>query len=490
MVKCRVEAEGSFKAYGQLGVMAKLGEGLTQTGFLGNEQMTRTIQALKLCRETASLESIKHVQLVGTSPVREAANREEFLRRVHDETGLSMRVLSGNEEALYGFLGAARSVGAQTALFFDLGGGSLELTYSEKYRVKGILSLPLGALKLTSMYAGKDGTFSRKARAKLAKHISDLLPTRRELGLDKDAVIVGTGGTVRAMARFDQNQIEYPLNKVHNYQIEYDSVQQMSREFFRLSLEELGNIDAIGETRSPTIAAGGLVVRLLMEELGFKRLTASTHGLRDGILIEFLDRGQSPRGLAQKEDVERLLVREALPQRLTGMGELAECLARNDILDLRQKTIILAAMAKGRSRDSAEADPDALFGILMSEDLPMSHEDQIFMATSLVRARRARSANWLVRKYGGMMSRDDVKSLKKMGTCLRLMEVLDRAGAQIRVAYSGGLRISVIDSRWPFPLELARSSALNLSTSIKRPVSIFTSAKEKERHTGLLRTAT
>lgn len=488
MVKYKVEADGSTKSYGQLGVMAKLGEGLERTGYLGEEPISRTINALRLCRETASLESIKHVLLVGTSPVREAANGEEFLRRVQDETGLKMRVLTEEEEALYGFLGAAWSVGAPTALFFDLGGGSLQLTYAEKFQIRRILSLPLGALKLTSLYAGKDGKFSRKDRTKMSERISRLLPSRRDLGLNKDTVLVGTGGTVRAMARFDQGVTHYPFNKIHGYSIESDSVQQMSREFFRLKIDELCRIDAVGENRSETIAAGSLVVRLLMKRLDFTRLTVSTHGLRDGILAEFLGRGiRSINGLARKEDVERLLMRPDIPPRFAGSAELVECLVRNGIFDERQRTILVMATERGLAQDCIEADADALFGILMSEDLPLSHEDQLFMAISLVRARRPKPANWLLKKYGEMLSRDDLKSVRKMGACLRLMEILNRSSAQFRVAYSGGLRINITESEGLFPQELARMSALTLSASIKKPVSVSVSVKERERHAGLVK---
>jgi exopolyphosphatase/guanosine-5'-triphosphate,3'-diphosphate pyrophosphatase len=482
MVKYRVEPNGFAQAYGQLGVMARLGEGLDRTGYLGKEPISRTIDAIRLCRESASLDSVKHVLLVGTSPVREAANREEFLRLVEDETDLKMRLLTGSEEALYGFLGAERSVRAPTALFFDLGGGSLQLTYAERFQIRRTLSLPLGALRLASMYAGRDGGFSRKSRVKMSKRISQLLPSRRELGLDKDAVLVGTGGTVRAMARFAQEMTDYPLDKIHNYAVDYDSVQQMSREFFRLKTDELDRIDAIGENRSETIASGALVVRLVMKRLGFKRMTVSTHGLRDGILTEFLERGvRSSLGIAQLEELERIVAREDVPPRVAGVSELAECLGRNGIIDDRQQTVLLTAIERGRAEDCVGADPDSLFGILMSEDLPMSHEDQLFMVVSLVKARRPRTANWLMRRYGGMLARDDIKSVRKMGAALRLMEILDRSGAHVKVAYSGGLRISVLESEGPFPLELAKTSALALSASIKRPIAISVSAKEGER---------
>jgi exopolyphosphatase / guanosine-5'-triphosphate,3'-diphosphate pyrophosphatase len=487
MVKYRVEPDGWAKSYGQLGIMAKLGEGLESTGYLGHEPISRTIDALRLCRETATLESIKHVILIGTSPVREAANREEFLDKVEEETGMKMRVLTGNEEALYGLLGATRAVDAPNMLYFDLGGGSLELTYVEKNKVRRILSLPLGALKLTSMYAGKDGKFSRKDRVKMTKRVQQLLPSRRELSLEKGTVLVGTGGTVRAMARYDQDEKGYPFDKVHNYSVGAKSVQEMSRAFFKLKVAELDKVEAVGEGRSDTMVAGTLIVRVMMRKLGFKAVTVSTHGLRVGILTEFLENGARPPNVStQREDIERMLARTPQPADLADDSELLACMLKNGLIDERERTILLAGARRGRAPDSAEADADAVFGILMSEDLAMSHEDQLLMAISVVRSRKSRTSNWIARQYRDVLL-DDTKLLKKMGACLRLMEILDKSRAQFRVAYSEGLRISIIGSEAPFPLELARMAALALSTAIKKPVTIFVSAKERERHAGLVK---
>jgi exopolyphosphatase / guanosine-5'-triphosphate,3'-diphosphate pyrophosphatase len=484
MVKYRVEPDGSPMAYGQLAMMARLGEGLEGSGYLGKEQISRTVEDLKVCRQAASLDSIKHILLIGTSPVREAANAEEFLRRVQEETGMKMRVLTGNEEALYGYLGAARSVGTPTALYFDLGGGSLEMTYCEDYKIRRIQSLPLGALKLTAMYAGRNGRYPRKNRAKMAKRVSQLLPSRRELELDRDVVLVGTGGTVRALARFEQELYEYPLNKVHNYQIESESVQQMTREFFRLELDDLDRIPAIGEDRSETIVAGALVVRLLMKKLDFRRMIVSTHGLRDGILTEFLAQGvRQSSSVTQKEEVERLAAPPEVPPSLEGAAELAACLKRNGTFDERQESILLKALKRGRSPGCAEVDSDALFGILMSEDVPMRHDDQLFMAVSLVRARRSRTANWLLEKYGMLLSRDDHRAVKGMGACLRLMEVLDRLSAQFRVSYSGGIKITIKETNEPFPKELVAMAAQGLAGVIRKPVSVFVGDRERERQT-------
>lgn len=487
MVKYKVEPDGFVKAYGQLGVMAKLGEGLEQSGYLGAEPIRRTIDAIRLCRESASLESIKNVLLVGTSPIREAVNTKEFLRRVQDETGLKMRVLSGNEEALYGFLGGAKSVNASALLHFDLGGGSLEMTYAEKSLVRRIVSLPLGALKLTSQYADKSGEYSRKNRVRMARLISQLLPSRRELGLAEDAALVGTGGTVRAMARFHQSIMDYPINKIHNYTIEFDSVKQMSRDFLRLRRNELGRIAAIGDGRAETVAAGTLVVKLLMERQGFERLVVSTHGVRDGILTEFLMRGPRSYNVVPKEEIESMLAPPTIPVRLGNIVEFASRLTGCGILNSREESILLRAFQRGRTQECAEVDADAAFGILMSEDHPMSHEDQLFMAISVVRSRRPKIANWLLKKYRSILLREDVKSVRKMGACLRLIDILDRSFAQFKVTNSRGIRIDVVESNGYFPIELARASALALSATIKRPVTISVGTKVKTSQAELAR---
>jgi len=108
------------------------------------------------------------------------------------------------------------------------------------------------------------------------------------------------------------------------------------------------------------------------------------------------------------------------------------------------------------------------------------------MAVSVVKARRSRTANWLMRRYDDVLSHD-AKLVKKLGACLKLIEILDRSKAQYRVAYSGGLRISIIASKGPFPLELARMAALAFASAIKKPVTIFVSARERERHAGLVK---
>src|SRR5579872_7571276 len=86
------EQDSSFVAFDQESVPARLGEGLSQTGFLGSEPIRRAIDGLKFFREVNEIYGIRHSLPVATSAAREAANREQFLEQVFIETGFKFRV--------------------------------------------------------------------------------------------------------------------------------------------------------------------------------------------------------------------------------------------------------------------------------------------------------------------------------------------------------------------------------------------------------------
>src|SRR5205823_1706355 len=203
--------DNSFKAYEQEGAKVKLGQDLHHTGILGREPIQRTIHTLKLFRDIVNFQCVKYVLSIATSAVREANNKNDFLHEVLQSTGFRFRVLSGKEEALYSYLGALQSTCIPTALFFDLGGGSLELVYTENFKIKKLISLPLGALRLSQSYSDVGGRLTKKSYSRMEEHIIRNLPDRKDIDISPDTTFVGVGGTLRAMARYDQVKRKYPL---------------------------------------------------------------------------------------------------------------------------------------------------------------------------------------------------------------------------------------------------------------------------------------
>ena len=251
----------------------KLGESLDCTHNLSDQSIERAIDTLLLYRDIIRVESIKRCLCVGTSAIREAQNSAHFVDQVYKRTGFKIRILSGKEEAYYSYLGASMSSYLPNALFFDLGGGSLELVYTEDFKIKKVDSLPLGALRLTQIYGKKDSSFSRKDCDDMIQKIHDSLPTRRSYGIGIDTVIAGVGGTLRTLTKYNQGSNEYPLEKIHNYRLKLSAIESMCKELDSMNDKEISGLRAMDATRAETIVAGSYVIHTLMKNLNSKRLS-------------------------------------------------------------------------------------------------------------------------------------------------------------------------------------------------------------------------
>jgi exopolyphosphatase / guanosine-5'-triphosphate,3'-diphosphate pyrophosphatase len=472
LVSYETKEDLSFVAYDQESVPARLGEGLSQTGFLGSEPIRRAIEGLKFFREVNELYGVRHTLPVATSAVREAANRESFLKQVFDETGFKFRVLSGKEEALFSYAGAATSLGVSNALLFDIGGGSLEFVYFDGFKIRNILSLPLGGLRLTQLYADRDGSFREKAYSRMEKRIMDLLPTREELILKDDTILAGVGGSLRALTRWDQKLRDYPFNKIHNYSLKRESVDAMCKELSRLTAREIAEIDVIGKDRAETLSAGSLVIQSIMKKLEFRRLVVSTHGLRDGVLATFLEdplgyhKGKAgripPRMIKSKREQEYERV----------IRKFLERLRETDLIEAGEDGIIRFAL-KWLMGDASSLRPESVFSLMMDEDTSLSHRDQLLGSLTVVELRRARSANWLYYRYRSMLKQGSERLVERFAAISRFLEILIRTESRIVVSFpDGGSKILLkINSKTPaerFPQKILGVAVNQLSDELDR----------------------
>jgi len=439
LVNYVIKRDGTFKAYQQEGVKVKLGEGLHKSGELGKEPIKRTIDALLKFHDMINFDSIRHILPVATSAVREADNRVEFLKQVYDQTGFHFKVLSGNEEGLYSYIGALQSTCIPTSLFFDLGGGSLELVYTENYNIKKIKSYPLGALRLAQEFGKKDGTFSRKDYSKLEEYVLDALPDRKEFGLSTDATLVGVGGVLRAMARYDQQLKRYELDKIHNYQLEYSSASSIADEFYNLDADELTEIKAIGSNRVDTITAGSAIIKMLMKKFDFEKVVTSAQGLREGILSVFVrDSKTFYSGSISNEKAKNFVTyacqTELLPQHTV---TLVKPLVATGLLREKEKMILTHAI-KEMADLPLITNLNNLFYIMMDDDNAfLSHREQLILALSIIHTRKEKAADWLFSRYKSILEPQNKKSIEKISACLVLSAILEKARANAKLAIKG-----------------------------------------------------
>jgi exopolyphosphatase/guanosine-5'-triphosphate,3'-diphosphate pyrophosphatase len=489
LVNYDIKKDDSFKAYQQEGVKVKLGEGLNETGYLGKEQVDRTIDALRMFRDIINFDSIRHVLPVATSAVREAGNKNDFLKQVYGQTGLQFKVLSAQEEGLYSYIGALEATCIPTALFFDLGGGSLELVYTENYGIKKIKSYPLGALRLSQMFGRKDGTFSRKEYGKMEKHILETLPDRKELYLSPDTTLVGVGGTLRAMARYDQELKDYELDKVHNYEMDAQSVSSIAEELYEMDADELARIEAIGSNRVDTITAGACIIDALVQKFGFERVVVSAEGLREGVLSVFVrDPKTFYHGGISNEKAKAFVTfacqAEMLPEHTV---TLVRPLVANGMLREKEKMILTHAIKQAEELPPV-TNLNNLFYMMIDEDSAfLSHREQLILALSIVHTRKEKAADWLFSRYRSILEPQNKRSIEKISACLVLSAILERAKANAKLSIKGkkvNIRIMPLPRQF-VPATLLENAVKNFEqafdVSVKCTVEQAALAKIKEK---------
>jgi exopolyphosphatase/guanosine-5'-triphosphate,3'-diphosphate pyrophosphatase len=483
LVSYHIDTKNSFKVYDRRSIKLKIGRGLDENGYLSDQAQRDTIESLRLFRDIIKTDNVENILPVATSAVREAANKKEFLSEIHDQTGFSFRLLSHEEESLYSWCGALHSTCISDALFFDLGGGSLEIVHSENYKIKNLLSLPLGALRLTQMLSQKNRSlerrYPRKLLNRLEQFIVECLPDRKRFGFSPDVTLVGVGGTLRTLAQYDQDLNEYPIDKIHNYRIKIERVEELSRKLSGMSVDEISGIVSIGNSRSDTVLPGCYVVSSIMKKLRYDVVVVSTEGLREGLVLCFINNSlreatnSSMTTLrSQVEDIVKASCRHMEPPK--PYSGFVETLLSAGLLKEREYEILVEAVNSMHMVPN-NVSTNGLFYIMMDQEYKnLSHTEQLVLCLSIVNSKKQKASNRLFARYKMLLhAPQNKKSIEKISSCLDFINVLERSQAAIHsVRYDG--KILYIDLRCKdvsnFPRILFEEAARGLYLAFGIPI--------------------
>lgn len=454
LVNFNISPDNSYQAYQQETATVRLAEDLNDGGNLKEEPVSRTINALKLFREIINVQGIRHVVAVATSAVREATNRDEFLDRVYVETGFRFRVLTEEEEALYSYAGAIHSLRLPSVLFFDIGGGSLELVSSSQFEIRKVYSLPLGTLRLKQMFSDEDGVISQKSFEKMNSYVLELLPSRKELQLEGDAILVGVGGTLRAMAKYHQHITGYSLDKIHNYKIPAKAIHSISNRFLNTKPEKIAKISTISNNRAETIAAGSCLIDTLMRRLGFEEITVSAQGLREGTLLLSLE---YPRefalGKIYGEHIQNSLLHSYEPDVIPPHLEDVVRFAISANLLSEKEARILAHSLRHVSHSATFQNIMNFLSSGMDMDSQLDHHDQLVSVLSIIYSKKKKAADKIFDSYNTILQQSDKKSIRRISALILLSELLSKSDVKIHAKTTGNglVSMNVYPSENAFP---------------------------------------
>jgi exopolyphosphatase/guanosine-5'-triphosphate,3'-diphosphate pyrophosphatase len=268
--------------------IARLGEGVQKKGALSREAMTRGFQTLSQYMQRCRSMGVERIFAVGTSALREAGNANDFLRMTEDQLGLTVDIISGEEEALFSFLSVARDLGEsdnRPMIVVDVGGGSTEFVLGQGDRVSGWVSLPLGAVRFTEQFLRSDPVREEEWR-RMEQAIRERLSQIPRAG--EPIAMVAVGGTATTLASVEQGLNDFIVEKIHRFHLTREALQNQLHLYRSKTIAERKNIPGLAPARADVIAAGGAILSVAMKELQCPSVLVSCHGVRYGVLYKRL----------------------------------------------------------------------------------------------------------------------------------------------------------------------------------------------------------
>jgi exopolyphosphatase / guanosine-5'-triphosphate,3'-diphosphate pyrophosphatase len=275
LVMYRLEGRAIWTVFNEK-VLAGLGRSVGETGRLSPEGVTAAMSALRRFRAVLDGSGPVQVFSAATAAVRQAKDGPAFVSRVRAETGLDIRVLSGEEEAHFSALGVAAGQPEADGVVGDLGGSSLELVRIARGEPGRGVTLPLGPFALGAPAAVEHLGAARAIRARLAS-CADAFASH---------TFHAVGGAWRNIALIHMEATGYPLRIVHQYEMTAREALDAARFVAQQSRASLERMPGVSKKRAETLPYAALVLEALVETLRLQRVCFSAYGLREGLLLD------------------------------------------------------------------------------------------------------------------------------------------------------------------------------------------------------------
>ena len=268
----------------------RLGQGLDRSGRLAGEAALRSLAILREYRQAMDSVGVDALIAIGTQALREAQNAAEFVVPAEAILGAPIEVVDGEREAALVYRSVADAfpdLAAGDLVVADVGGGSTEIIAGRGGQVRSLVSLPIGAVRLSERHLHTDPATPDETRALLAdidQHLARLDPT---IG----GALVGTAGTATTLAAVEQKLRHYDAERVQGFRLSRASIERQLARFLELTVAEKRRLPGVEPQRADVIAGGAAIYARLAVRLAAAEMVTSDRGVRWGAVLELAQRG-------------------------------------------------------------------------------------------------------------------------------------------------------------------------------------------------------
>ena len=299
-----------FRVVDAFSRIVRLGQGLSSTGALSEAAMDRTVDALKICAEKMASRRVAASRCIATEACRAASNGDAFLERIKNETGLTFDIITPEVEAELSVRGCHDLIDpeATAVLVFDIGGGSTELSWVRVSRdANGALSLetaawtsvPVGVVSLAERNDGPELSaeiFSEMAKMISARVAETSVPDDvRQSFQEGRGHLIGTSGTVTSLAGVHLQLARYSRRDVDGLWLTTEHINDVTAQLQAIGFEGRAAQPCIGRDRADLVVPGCAILDGILQAWPAARIRVGDRGLREGLLIDLIERWRAPR---------------------------------------------------------------------------------------------------------------------------------------------------------------------------------------------------
>lgn len=434
LVIARDSDSGYFYILDDVKANVRLCEGFNETGRLSRARMDLGIETLSLFARMCSTYHVDSIVAVATAAVRKAENGMAFVEEVLEKTGISVKIIPGEEEARLDYLGVVNTIDIRDALLMDIGGGSTEFVLIQNRKVQKAVSLPFGSIDLTERFDLNDTIHAKNLKA-MDEFFTSVFQENPVFQEAEGLPLIGVGGTIRNIGRIHRRVIDFPLEIAHNYQMQLEEVEKICTMTAEMNLEERRSLKGLSKGRADIFVGASRAVQKVMEAIHAPKLIISDAGLRDGMLFEMFANAED--GLIHNVfDNSLLNMMTSFQVNVPHAYHVYDltCKLFNQLAPLHQITAETARIQKASAmlhdigiKIQYAGHHEHSFYLILNGGLYGLDQKELLMSALIAQHHRTNKKIKIDASYMTLLSAEDKKNIDTLSLFLQMAEYLDRS---------------------------------------------------------------